>query len=150
MKSLLDEIKLFFGFIDEKKTIEEAPELQEKTPFKGSLVNAQSARPFASSEIKVLEPKIYEDSLNIAAYLRANKPVVVNLKSLDKQAGKRLIDFICGTAYAINGHMMKIGDHIFLFTPANVNIDNSEEKTSFEQGVEESEKEMFFKQAAVK
>ena len=86
MRSLLDEIKLFFGFIDEKKTIEEAPELQEKTPFKGSLVNAQSARPFASSEIKVLEPKIYEDSLNIAAYLRANKPVVVNLKSLDKQA----------------------------------------------------------------
>ena len=114
------------------------------------MVNAQSARPFASSEIKVLEPKIYEDSLNIAAYLRANKPVVVNLKYLYKQAGKRLIDFICGTAYAINGHMMKIGDHIFLFTPANVNIDNSEEKTSFEQGVEESEKEMFFKQAAVK
>jgi FtsZ-interacting cell division protein YlmF len=29
---------------------------------------------------------------------------------------------MCGTAYAINGHMMKVGDCIFLFTPANVSI----------------------------
>ena len=67
---------------------------------------------------------------------------------MDGTAGKRLIDFVCGTAYAINGHMMKIGENIFLFTPANVLIVDSGEKTMFEQGVEQEEKEVFFKKVA--
>ena len=68
------------------------------------------------TEIRIEEPRIYEDSLNIATFLRELKPVIVNLKHLESDAGKRLIDFICGTAYAINGHMLKIGEQIFLFT----------------------------------
>ena len=43
---------------------------------------------------------------------------------------------------------MKIGENIFLFTPANVLIANSEEKTTFEQGIEEEEKQVFFNKAA--
>ena len=41
---------------------------------------------------------------------------------------------------------MKIGDSIFLFTPPNMLISNSEDKTTFEQGVEEEEKNTFFQQ----
>ena len=116
-------------------------------PFKGSLIDSQNARPFASSEIKVEEPKFSRFFSN-CCHLRQNKPVIINLKYLDQESGKRLVDFICGTAYAINGHMMKIGENIFLFTPANVLIANSEEKTTFEQGIEEEEKQVFFNKAA--
>ena len=141
---------MFFLFLVEENLQEEKSEQAplNMKPFKGSLIDSQNARPFASSEIKVLEPRIYEDSLNIASYLRENKPVIVNLKFLDTDSGKRLIDFICGTAYAINGHMMKIGENIFLFTPANVLIANSEEKTTFEQGIDNSEKDVFFKKVS--
>ena len=114
MSSTINEVKKFFGFVDEDKEPQPEPVKVNSKPFKGSLVSSQTARPFASSEIKVLEPKIYEDSLNIASDLRESKPVIVNLKHLDKESGKRLIDFICGTAYAINGHMMKIGENIFI------------------------------------
>ena len=113
-----------------------------------ALVDSKNARPFASSEIKVKEPKVYEDSLSIATYLRENKPVIVNLKYLDADAGKRLIDFICGTAYAINGHMMKIGENIFLFTPSNVCIVHNEEKSALDQGLETEEKEVFFRKVS--
>lgn len=150
MKNTLEKIKHYFGFSEEEPF--EEPTKPEKSPtikpFKGSLVDSQNARPFASSEIKVEEPKVYEDSLSIATHLRENKPVIVNLKYLDKLAGKRLIDFVCGTAYAINGHMMKIGENIFLFTPSKVLIVNSEEKTQLEEGVSADEKEVFFKQAS--
>ena len=150
MKNTLEKIKHYFGFSEEEPF--EEPTTPEKSPtikpFKGSLVDSQNARPFASSEIKVEEPKVYEDSLSIATHLRENKPVIVNLKYLDKLAGKRLIDFVCGTAYAINGHMMKIGENIFLFTPSKVLIVNSEEKTQLEEGVSADEKEVFFKQAS--
>ena len=73
--------------------------------------------------------------------------ILVNLKFLDSDAGKRLIDFICGTAYAINGHMLKIGENIFLFTPSSVLISNSEDQSQLEKGIEDSEKEIFFQKA---
>ena len=151
MKEFFEKVKHYFGFTEEL-SLEQGPIEEEKAPkikpFKGSLVDSQNARPFASSEIKVEEPRVYEDSLAIATHLRENKPVIVNLKYLDKVAGKRLIDFICGTAYAINGHMMKIGENIFLFTPSKVLIVNSEEKSQLEEGMALDEKEVFFKQAS--
>ena len=73
---------------------------------------------FSFAEITIEAPTNYEDATQIATHLLENKPVIVNLKNLENDISKRLIDFVCGTAYAINGHMMKIGDTIFLFTSA--------------------------------
>jgi len=154
MHAFLDKTKEFFGFKEEEFEAlsiskpapqEELKKSQPKQPFKGSLVNTQATRSFPVHEIRIEEPRIYEDSLNIATQLRENNPVIVNLKYLDPESSKRLVDFICGTAYAINGHMMKIGENIFLFTPANIFIANNSDKTTFEQGLEQQEKKLFFK-----
>ena len=148
MKETIERVKSFFGFSEEEAHFNAEEKSPVIKPFKGALVDSKNARPFASSEIKVKEPKVYEDSLAIATYLRENKPVIVNLKYLDADAGKRLIDFICGTAYAINGHMMKIGENIFLFTPSNVCIVHNEEKSTLDQGLETEEKEVFFRKVS--
>ena len=157
-QSTLEKAKAFFGFVEEeeeKASESNNPEPQKSLPkaspnaFKGSLVNTRNAQKFPASEIKVEEPRIYEDSLQIATHLRENKPCIVNLKFLDGDAGKRLIDFVCGTAYAINGHMIKIGENIFLFTPANILIAEPNEKTTLEQGMEQEEKEVFFRKVAI-
>ena len=98
------------------------------------------------SDIVVYEPKVYEDSLNISANLRGGSPVIVNLKHLEPTEGTRLIDFVCGTAYAIDGHMMKIGESIFLFAPKQINILDAEERSTLgeEIGAVESKRESFF------
>ncbi len=151
MSSFTQEIKKFFGFLDDEKDLKEenfnlsAPTQPKKSSFKGNIINSKKS--FNYSEIKVSEPRVYEDSINIASYLRESKPVIVNLKFLDADAGKRLIDFICGTAYAINGHMLKIGENIFLFTPSSVLISNSEDQTQLEKGIENTEKDIFFQKA---
>ncbi|PIS28076.1 cell division protein SepF [Candidatus Saganbacteria bacterium CG08_land_8_20_14_0_20_45_16] len=92
------------------------------------------------------EPKVYEDSLNISIHLRGGAPVVINLKHLDPAEGTRLIDFVCGTAYAINGHMMKIGESIFLFTPSNIAITSADERSALgeEMAYDEEQREAFF------
>lgn len=127
MTSTWQSIKSFFGFepieFEPLSTYQHAPKTE--TPFKSNLINTKNTRQFSVSEIKIETPKVYEDATQIATQLRENNPVIVNLKHLDTDTSKRLIDFICGTAYAINGHMMKIGESIFLFTPANVNISNN-------------------------
>lgn len=157
MAMIFDKLKVFFGFEEEvdqgptgpfgSRGESEPRTLPSSRGFKGALVHGNGGSG-SLKEIKIEEPRIYEDSLNIATWLRDGKPVLINLKYLDGQAGKRLIDFVCGTAYAINGHMMKIGDNIFLFTPEHVLIVDSEEKSALEQGVEQEEKEIFFRKAA--
>lgn len=96
-------------------------------------------------EIIIYEPRIYEDSLNVATYLRMGRPVLLNLKYLDAEAAKRLIDFVCGTTYAINGHMLKVGESIFLFTPENITINEAEERAELSKGMEASERDSFFR-----
>jgi len=140
--SAIETIKTFFGF-EEEVEIGGRPNLKnDATPpiksFKSSALTVSGKQAVTSAEIRVEEPHIYEDSLNIATHLRESKPIIVNLKNLDRESGKRLIDFICGTAYAINGHMMKIADNIFLFTPAHVEIGHSNQEKILE---ESSEKE---------
>jgi len=94
-------------------------------------------------EIVVYEPRVYEDSLSISTKLRQGNPVIINLKNLDPTEGTRLIDFVCGTAYAIDGHMIKIGESIFLFAPQNVLITDMEEKTSLKDETESEERSFF-------
>ncbi len=135
--STLDKLKVFFGLEEEElDNPGQGPrrdEFQTPTirPFKSATVSVPSVQRHGSfSEIMVEEPRIYEDSLNIATNLREGKPVIVNLKFLDSESGKRLVDFICGTAYALNGHMLKIGETIFLFTPSTIQIAEASEKNN--------------------
>lgn len=145
--SFWNKSKEFFGFVEEndKRPTESGDPFQQVKMSKPAIEPQKSLKP--ATQIKFIEPRIYEDSLGIASDLRENKPVIVSLRYLDAQTGKRLIDFICGTAYAINGHMMKIAENIFLFTPSSVQIVEVEEKTPFEQGVEADERQLFFQKA---
>ncbi len=99
-----------------------------------------------SYDVMFYEPKVYEDSLNISTNLRGGSPVIVNLKHLDPAEGTRLIDFVCGTAYAIDGHMMKIGESIFLFTPSSIAITSAEDRSSLGEELESEKgrREVFF------
>lgn len=110
------------------------------------LKNKKEARSEPGYEVMVYDPKVYEDSLNISTHLRAGSPVIINLRNLDPAEGTRLIDFVCGTAYAIDGHMMKIGETIFLFTPNNIAITSADERASLGEEIafEEGKRETFF------
>jgi cell division inhibitor SepF len=143
-----EKMKEFFGFQDMQHGLEEDPSpTPQLRSFKGAVLHnpLTTTKQKGMSEIKIEEPKIYEDSLNVSSYLREGKPVIINLKYLDTDSGKRFIDFVCGTAYAINGHMMKIGENIFLFTPSNVLISESADQLGYDQTAEQDDRDVFFK-----
>ena len=76
----------------------------------------------AENKMILLEPRAYSESQQIADYLKKRNTVVVNLKRVTPEQGKRIIDFVSGTLYAIGGGMQKLGDGIFLCTPKNINV----------------------------
>ena len=83
------------------------------------------------SKMVLLEPRAFSEAQQIADYLRARNAVVVNLKRVTPDKAKRIIDFLSGTLYAINGTLQKLGNGIFLCTPNNVSVEgkmSSEDK----------------------
>jgi FtsZ-interacting cell division protein YlmF len=82
----------------------------------------------ASSEVMVIEPRTFEESLEIVEHLRSRKSVLLNLHLLDNEQSQRIVDFLSGATHAIDGHQQRIGDGVFLFAPATVVI--SAESTS--------------------
>lgn len=73
-------------------------------------------------EVKIIQPTSFEDSQEICNTLLESKPVVVNLEGFDPDDAQRIMDFISGCIYAINGKYHQISKYIFIFTPENVDI----------------------------
>ena len=73
-------------------------------------------------EIVVLEPGAYDEAQSAADFLKTHRPIVVNLRSAQKDLGRRVVDFLSGVTYALDGHMQRVGEEIFLFTPRQVFI----------------------------
>jgi cell division inhibitor SepF len=73
-------------------------------------------------EIIVLEPGAFDEAQTAADYLKTHRPIVINLRGTQKDLGKRVVDFLSGVTYALDGHMHRVGDEIFLFTPHHVAI----------------------------
>ena len=74
------------------------------------------------SEIVVLQPGTFEDARAAADYLKMRRPVVVNLQGAHGELARRIVDFTSGVTYALDGHMLRVGEEIFLFTPSHIAI----------------------------
>lgn len=71
----------------------------------------------------IIEPESFDDSQSIADYLRDHKPVVINFESTSSDVSKRVVDFVSGATYAVDGNIQKVGRDIFLCVPSNVSVD---------------------------
>lgn len=75
------------------------------------------------SKMILLEPRAFSEAQTISDYLKNRNTVVVNLKRVTPEVAKRIVDFLSGSVYAIEGDLQKLGNGIFLCTPNNVNVE---------------------------
>lgn len=80
-------------------------------------------------KITVIEPKTYTEGKAIAKALFRKEIVIINFSAIDEQQARRIVDFTTGTVYALDGDIQRIGDEIFLCTPASIEIDSSVAKS---------------------
>lgn len=83
-------------------------------------------------KVVVIEPKTFDDSQQIANYLKDKKPVVINFENTDSDVAMRIVDFISGTTYALSGEIKKVSHHVFLCAPNNVNVAYTQDKASIQ------------------
>jgi FtsZ-interacting cell division protein YlmF len=79
-------------------------------------------------ETHIITARSYADAQLLADHIRANSPVVLDLRKVEPAMVRRLVDFASGLTYALGGSMRKIGQGVILVTPANINIGRDERR----------------------
>ena len=74
------------------------------------------------SQLILFEPRAFAETQDIANHLKQKKAAVVNLHRLQKEQSKRVVDFLSGVIFAIEGDIQRIGPRIFLCTPKNIGV----------------------------
>ena len=128
-RKLMDKVLGIMGFEEENLEMDE--ERSQETRFrdeeeavpaskrKGQVLNLHAQRQL---KVVVAEPRTFEDVQGLADNLKNRRPVVVNLEKADAELAKRVVDFISGAIYALNGSLQKVGSGIFLIVPSNMDI----------------------------
>lgn len=73
-------------------------------------------------EVSIMKPTVFEDSQEICDLLISGRVTVINLEGFDIDVAQRIMDFVSGCVYAINGKLHQISNYIFIVTPENVDI----------------------------
>lgn len=73
----------------------------------------------------LVEPRAFSEAQQIADYLKSNNQVVVNFKRVTSDVSKRIMDFLNGIIYAIEGTMQKLGPGIVICAPKGFEIEGN-------------------------
>ncbi|MGL9728899.1 cell division protein SepF [Enterococcus sp. DIV0756] len=75
--------------------------------------------------ISVVEPRAYNEAMTIAKRVGQGEVVLINFQSLDEMRARRIVDFLTGAVFMVDGDIKRVGNEMFLCTPTNVEITNS-------------------------
>lgn len=140
----MDELKrLAHPYEDDEEFVEEAedeaPEEEAERPRKAprkeegyfsapaperrsSSDNVVNINTTTQLQVVLVKPEKFDDASSIANHLRDKRTVVLNLESANKDIARRLVDFLSGVAYALEGKIKKVAVSTYIITPYNVDI----------------------------
>ena len=90
-----------------------------RTPGGSKVVNIHTT---AQMQVVLVKPERFDNVSDIAEHLRSKHAVVLNLEATNKDVARRLVDFLSGCAYALDGKIKKIAISTYIITPYNVDI----------------------------
>ncbi len=104
---------------------DENEETEDRKIFGRKAKDKVVAMPQANAiKMVISQPTTFEQSDEICSFLKEKKSVIVNLEYVNKDVARRIVDFISGGVYALDGYIQKISNSIFLVAPSNYEITN--------------------------
>lgn len=104
------------------KEIDTDEEPEEKSFFGKKFGKVVSMPQPQQVKMVITQPTSFEQSEEICNYLKEKKSVIVNLEYVNKDVARRIVDFISGAVHALDGHIQKVSNAIFLIAPVNYEI----------------------------
>jgi cell division inhibitor SepF len=133
MARLLNKMLNLVGWETEEEEMDElqaeAAEETSQTPSylqsftkkhqQNKVVNIHSNSQF---KVVIMQPESFDDARDVCDHLKNKKPVIVNLENLTKETAQRVVDFLSGSVYAVDGEIQKVSTGIFMIAPSNVEV----------------------------
>ena len=88
------------------------------TGFSGQVVSMSSGK----QEVVLFHAKTFDDAAKAADELRRRKAVILNMENVDKALTRRVVDFLSGSVYALDGRVKKVAQCTYLFCPHNMDV----------------------------
>ena len=107
--------------IEEDKDTEEVEERGIFGNKKGKITSMPQVQ---AVKMVITQPTSFDQSEEICNYLKEKKSIIVNLEYVNKDVARRIIDFLSGAVHALNGHIQKVSNSIFLIAPVNYDIES--------------------------
>ncbi|MBE6682630.1 MAG: cell division protein SepF [Ruminococcaceae bacterium] len=139
---------------EEYEEYEENEEYEEEEEEVAAPAAAPKAAPAASRptggissgaalEMKVVKPERFDEVRAIGEHLLARRTVVLNLEETNKETTKRIIDFLCGVVFAIDGQVKKVANATYVVTPKNVDVSGEQSEQPAEEPANKQPRELF-------
>ena len=109
---------------------EEEMEDEEEEPHKPILSLRRKKKDLTESQeddeegesVKVIRPQTFNEAQIVADFLKEGKTIVVNLEGIEIGQAQRIIDFIGGASFAVDGSLKAISNNIFIVAPGNIEV----------------------------
>ena len=86
--------------------------------FSGQVLNMSSGK----HEVVLFHAKAFDDAAKAADELRNRRAVILNMENVDKALTRRVVDFLSGCVYALDGQVKKVAQSTYLFCPHSMDI----------------------------
>ena len=135
IKNIINDL---FASTDENEMEETVEETEEVRPAKNEKTEkaetarasrpapASAAQPAGALELKIRKPQSFSEVGAIADHLMNKCTVVLNLETTSKEMARRIVDFLNGVAYSIDGQIKPVANNTFVITPKTVSVTGEE------------------------
>ena len=115
---LVDNIKNFIAPEDEEEGLElTEEEAQAVSPYEQSKTSIT-----ADTNIVLFEPRNFDEAEEIGHHIKSKRACCVNLHRMPSEYRQRIIDFLSGVVYGVDGSIKKIGENVILCSPKNLQV----------------------------
>ena len=101
-----------FGSLDANKFSSNSDEFSSESGVGG----------FGTKNVVIHKPKTYKEVQGLIDYLKQGESAIMILEGLSQAEAQRILDFVSGAVYALNGSTQRVDGNIFLLTPEGYNI----------------------------
>ena len=134
----LNTVKHFLGFeseddyYDDDYYDEEEAEDEENARVKRSSQQSAPKKTFS----KIMRPSDINDSTNVANEIKEGRLVIFDVGQIDNEEARRIVDFMSGAAYGVNGKVRRVSEGIFVAAPKNIDITGDTMKEHVKNGMD--------------
>ena len=113
-------------FIAPEEDDEEQLELSEEeaqavSPYEKSTLSSSSTIT-ANTNIVLFEPRNFDEAEEIGHHIKSKRACCVNLHRMPSEYRQRIIDFLSGVVYGVDGSIKKVGENVILCSPKNLQV----------------------------